>query len=75
MSFLFSFLFNLISAFLEILSLIHEDISNMPFQRLKTEDTDRCELPHRGWELNLGPLQEQPVLLVLNRCFWNNVFI
>lgn len=56
MSFLFSFLFNLISAFLETVSLIHEDISNMPFQRLKTEDTDRCELPCGGWELNLGPL-------------------
>jgi hypothetical protein len=25
--------------------------------------TDRCELPCGCWELNLGPLEEQPVLL------------
>jgi hypothetical protein len=24
--------------------------------------TDGCELPHGFWELNLGPLEEQPVL-------------
>jgi hypothetical protein len=24
----------------------------------------RCELPCKSWELNLGPLEEQPVLLI-----------
>ena len=28
-----------------------------------TEVTDRCELPCGCWELNLGPLEEQSVLL------------
>lgn len=23
--------------------------------------TDKCELPRRCWELNVGPLEEQPV--------------
>jgi hypothetical protein len=27
-----------------------------------TEATNGCELPYRGWELNPGPLQEEPVL-------------
>ena len=26
--------------------------------------TDGCELPHGCWELNSGPLREQPVLLI-----------
>jgi hypothetical protein len=26
-------------------------------------DRGTCELPHGCWELNLGPLEEQPVLL------------
>ena len=28
--------------------------------------TDGCKLPHGCWELNLGPLEEQPVLLMIN---------
>ena len=28
-----------------------------------TEVKDACELPCRCWELNPGPLEEQPVLL------------
>ena len=28
-----------------------------------TGATDNCELPCGYWELNLGPLEEQPVLL------------
>ena len=27
--------------------------------------TDSCELPHGYWELNPGPLGEQPVLLTV----------
>ena len=27
--------------------------------------TDGCKLPHGCWELNLGPLEEQPVLLMI----------
>jgi hypothetical protein len=30
-----------------------------------TEVTDSCELPCGCWELNLGPLEEQPVLLTM----------
>ena len=30
---------------------------------LGTRITDGCELPYGCWELNLGPLEEQPVLL------------
>ena len=30
----------------------------------ETGITDRCELPHGYWELNSGPLEEQPVLLI-----------
>ena len=29
----------------------------------RTEATDRCELPRGCWELNPGPLEEQPVFL------------
>jgi hypothetical protein len=29
----------------------------------RTEVTDSCELPCECWELNLGPLQEQPLTL------------
>jgi hypothetical protein len=31
--------------------------------------TDSCELPSGCWELNLGPLGEQPVLLVTEPSF------
>ena len=30
---------------------------------LKTGITDRCELPCGCWELNLGHLEEQPMIL------------
>lgn len=33
-------------------------------ERPRTGNTDRCELPHGCWRLNLGPLEEQPVLLI-----------
>jgi hypothetical protein len=29
----------------------------------RTKVTDGCELPYKCWELNLGPLEEQPVHL------------
>jgi hypothetical protein len=31
----------------------------------ETGVTCGCELPYGCWELNLGPLQEQPVLLTM----------
>lgn len=30
---------------------------------LETGDTDGCELPWGYWGLNLGPMEEQPVLI------------
>ena len=40
---------------------------------LELEFTDSCELPRGCWELNLGPLEEQSVLLTpepsLQPCF------
>ena len=32
-------------------------------KRVPNPITDGCEPPFGGWELNLGPLEEQPVLL------------
>ena len=31
----------------------------------ETGVTDSCELPYGCWELNSGPLEEQPVLLII----------
>jgi hypothetical protein len=31
--------------------------------------TDRCKMPCRYWELNLGLLEEQQVLLTIEPCF------
>lgn len=41
---------------------------------LRTEVSDRCEMPSRCWELSLGSLEEQPVLLTTESSFQSLIF-